>query len=289
MLTKDFKIFLNQTGSSLVQVMVIAGMVSVFGLAVMQTQKNVKSVQATIQTRESNDELRVAIISLLKYPTACTANLNYFSKTIADARTTPTATFFADSDNRLIDMSAAAVYLADNSTKYFGRAKITSFSMGYYDSSKDLATFRVTVNNVGAGGSSALNLGARSQNIDIAVRVYYDSAGVMTRCMAEEVPAQEAYSLGSTGLLAQVCTEELGGSFWNGDCRMPTYIEKLSKSKSGTNEIKTDNLCQNLGGNYVPDDELCTQGFMGGSKIFCASGQRTQGFDNNGNPICVIP
>ncbi len=289
MITKFLKNLLNNKGSSLVQVMVISGMVSVFGLGVMQTQKNVKSVQTTLLTREANDELRKAIISLLKYPESCQLNLSYFSETNANANAGLTSFMTKPgSPATLIDIGSNPVYLADESTTYFGRARIKSFSVGHYVAAKNLATLRVTASNTFGGG---LNLGGKEINIDIPVRLYY-SGGLLARCMAEESNKMKAngeleiYDNASLGSLSQVCSDRLGGSFWNGECRMPTNVEKLSKSKSGTAAVATDNLCSNLGGNYDPATEQCTQGTMGGSKIFCPSNKKIIGFDNNGSAIC---
>ncbi|PIP90565.1 MAG: hypothetical protein COW01_10705 [Bdellovibrionales bacterium CG12_big_fil_rev_8_21_14_0_65_38_15] len=276
----------NQNGSSLVQVMVIAGMVSVFGLAVMQTQKNVQSVQTTLLTRDSNTELKNAVTALLKYPTVCQMNLSYFSRGVAVTKTGPDD-FVTDPDLLLIDVESNPVYVADNTTSYFGRSRITRFRIGHYDAAKNLATLKIIVNNVAPGASGGLNLGAKSQEIDIGVRVYYDGGGVLTRCMAEEVPVEESYANAAVDTqLSQLCTSDLGGSFYNGDCKIPEYVERSAKSKTHDNTTATDNMCQNFGGAYDPATGRCTEGFMSGAKIFCPGGEKIKGFDNAGNAIC---
>lgn len=286
MLKRFLKSLSNQKGSSLVQVMVIAGMVSVFGLAVMQTQKNVQSVQTTLLTRDSNIELKSAITALLKYPTVCQLNLAYFVESTAQSNT-GASDFITDPDNFLIDVEGNNVYAADNSTTYFGRTRISRFRLGRYDAAKNLATFKIIVNNVAPGASGNLNLGAKTQEIDIGVRVYYAADGTLERCMAEEVPTEESYANGAIDTqLAQLCTSDLGGSFYNGDCKIPEYIERTAKSKNNTNSTATDNFCQNFGATYNPATGRCDGGFMNGSKLFCANGNRVRGFDSIGTPIC---
>tara|TARA_R110002049_G_scaffold135962_1_gene295592 strand:- start:1139 stop:2002 length:864 start_codon:yes stop_codon:yes gene_type:complete len=276
---------LNQKGSSLVQVMVISGMVSVFGLAVMQTQKNVKSVESTLRTRQANDELRNAVVSLLKYPENCQLNLAFFSEALATSNTGGDS-FVDHPDALLKDLNSAPVYVADSTTRYFGRAKIANIQVGRYLATKNLATLRVTTQNYDpTTASRGLSLGGQQTDVDIPVRLYYEG-GVLERCMAEEAPADEAYTSASDGLLSQVCQSDLGGSFWNGECRMPTNIEKLSKSKDGTNATSQENLCQNLGGQYDVASETCLPGVLGGTKLLCAPDKRVMGFDAGGYPVC---
>lgn len=295
------KLLFNSEGSSLVQVMIISGMVSVFGLAVMQTQKNVKSVQRSLLIRESNNELKTAVTALLKYPDVCVKNFVFFTKSIADPLFSPTS--FIDLPDappngaQLTDFNDIAVYREhnnDSSITYFGKSRIKDMKIGHYVTAKSLATLRLTLDNIGPGGNRLLHLGGELINLDIPIRIFYDGAGAVKRCMAEEVPIDVAYtSAASETQLAQLCTNDLGGQFLNGDCQIPEFTEESSKSRNQDNATSPDNFCQNFGGEYIPDPGpnagICT-GLLSGSKTICpVPGEVAKGFTTGGALLCGPP
>lgn len=292
----------NQRGASIVQVMMIAGMVSVFGLAVMQTQQNMTSTKTTIEVRNANTELRDSIMSLLKFPDVCELNIGSASRVpnLASIANKPGADDFAS-------LAGGALYDADGAVAfqnydlapgpdfvYFGRIQIQDILVGHYDAAKSLATLRVQVNTGDPLGKNRFNLGGNTHNLDIPLRIYFDSStGNFKRCFTEDRPIEldgsGNYIASDESVLQKLCTLEMGGSFSNGDCLYGQNLINIARQESALNERgEADpnyirSICNNFGSALNADGQ-CKKRFE--STIPCPSGTKLTGFDSEGKFIC---
>ncbi len=290
----------NQRGSSLVQVMVISGMVSVFGLAVMQTSKNMQSIKQTMMVKDSIEQFKETASNLLMNEAACSNTLQALVPTRSLAGSDKSPTVIRDYNNdpayELYSDASAAT------TVYNGNIRIGSMRFTGFDDTTDSAVLKVTMLKSKTDGVGEkfgqLVLGGKEITIDIPLRVYFSRpAGVVTDCASDPFEACFADSSATEvaqGPLEQLCDDDLGGSFYNGKCIVTEHIMDQTRCDGSygtcsgvpTNADSFNSMCHNLGGVFDPVTKACKPRFGG---VKCPPGTKLKGFDDEGKLRCEVP
>ena len=291
------KMLFNQKGSSLVQVMVISGMVSVFGLAVMQTSKNMQSMKQTLSVKESIEQFKEAASNMLMNEEACSQTLASLVPTRSLAGSNPTITNLHDFDG---GTAAYTIYNSSNpATVYHGNIRIESMVLTDYTPAKDSANIQVTVLKSSTSDKfGQLVLGGKTQVVDIPVRLYFDippgSSASGTDTFLSCHSDNGAFDEDTDTPLKEICDDELGGSYYNGKCLIVENVldrgrcereDGLCSGVQGSPDTEKS-LCHNLGGSFNQSTGKCAPRF---SDQTCPSGTLVKGFASNGNIICQAP
>ncbi len=296
------KFFSNQTGSSLVQVMVISGMVSVFGLAVMQTSKNMQSMKKTLLIKNSMDQFHETINNLLTNEATCKNTLG----TLLPQRSA------AEDDvelNSILDFDANPAYTKFNpssaataaATTYHGNIRIGAIEYTEYNAAKDGAVLRFTLLKSDSTGPAKFGLGtlgAKQIEIDVPIRIFFTipegASGPVPSDVFGGCFADNGVEADGDSPLKVLCDQDLGGSFYNGRCIVAENIIDQTRCRGsyGTcsgdpaNADASNSMCHNLGGVYNSVTKDCDPRFK---NVDCGPGKMLKGFDGDGNLICEVP
>tara|TARA_R110000868_G_scaffold313440_2_gene574426 strand:+ start:2318 stop:3205 length:888 start_codon:yes stop_codon:yes gene_type:complete len=294
------KMLINQKGSSLVQVMVISGMVSVFGLAVMQTSKNMQSMKQTLMVKDSIEQFKETASNLLMNEQACN---NTFSALIANrsqAYADKVVPQIMDYDNSIAYQPYSEGSPA--ATTYHGNIRIGEMRFIDFDDTTDSIKLQVTVVKSKMDGVGSqfgqLVLGGKEVSFEIPLRVYFakavggaeSSGDAFESCFADNA----AFDEDELAPLEKLCDNDLGGSYYNGKCIVTEHIMDQArcdgsyKTCSGvpSEPANHNSICHSLGGVFDPNDGSCNPRFGGAG---CPAGTKLKGFDAEGNLRCEVP
>ena len=285
----------NEQGSSLVQVMVIAGLVSTFSVAVMQTSKNQSSMQQSIRYREIADKVYDQTKALLMNKRACAATLGQIA-----AFPAPETTFSSG-------VNLTAGVLADDSSSFYAinsqlseYLRFASFRLTQYDDTKKVGLFQLEFQKVNSDGNqSAIFIGSSSILRELYVKFNVNSSGQIIDCYAINGTGDDNNSDGILDEIADIdqsplreACENIGGSYssQDGQCVMAEYQSALVKGNTnldGTPEEMytgySHTLCAQMGSTYNTTTNTCNPRSQG---MTCPTGEQIAGFDSDGNLVC---
>lgn len=290
---------LNQRGGSLAQVMVISGMVSVFGLAVMQTAKNMNSLRQTGAVRESIQQFQESFSNVMLNDAACRITLNSNGITTRAQATNRSFT-------RLYNSNGAVIYQlfdpANTNTIYHGNIRIKSINFSDYNQAQNsgkltIEMYKKYFHPSDDNQSVGINiLGGDTITFELPLRVFFEipeGAGgpaptdTIESCFGE-------YKNEESGInpLEELCDDDLGGSYYNGRCIVTEYIMERTRCWTGGNCGDPDDgataqrsICHNLGGRYDSSTGKCSPRFAGATA--CPDGFVLSGFNSEGRFVCI--
>lgn len=188
------KLLKNNSGFSIVEIMVAAGLLGVVSLGAMQMMNNVQKGQATSETKLEELELRRVITTILTDKTACLNSLNGVNvgSTFEQIRNSANTVVFEKD----------GIY--GNGTVRLRNMIVMDKGVTYADGTRDVNLI------VGLQKVKQMALGGDVVNFKLDVRVLADSAtGPITGCFVD-----------SDSIIQQAC-ETLGGTWTGSSCELP--------------------------------------------------------------------
>ena len=290
----------SKQGSALTTVIVLSGMVGLFGLAVMQTARDQSDAQRNVRVRDSADKVTESIRSILQHQATCKINFEH----------TPNPNFTKDTDgptgdfSEILNENKDVLFKEGNTEPYYSYGYLKKMSYEF-DSGKDMALIELVFKKY----KSTTNFASKRTIIRrIPVKMNFcrpedissvpmpmsnedcktKSVGDLKNCFALFGNPESITSITSAdNPLKDACTN-LGGYFdtTTGLCNMVEYQAALVKEGFTVGSDKVKSLCEQMDGKWDNTSKECTP-ILADEK--CAPGELLTGWETDGTLICKVP
>ena len=307
----DCKYFLvNQEGSGITLVLVLASMIAVFGVNIMKTAKDQADTQRNIEVRIAADKVTEDIRSVLQYYTTCKMNLTNSNQGpgLTDRNSVTSMPTAGVSATGIINDQSTVLFSVNNTDPYHNYSYIKEIKYKVEDpvNTPDVVTMHIIFRkSKEIAGLSNLVMLQRGRTISRKILIKMDyctqrdlsGSNFAQECMGAQLnDLKDCYAFFGDpsevnsyddNPFKNVCNN-IGGRYnsANGRCDLVDYQSIMIRE--GTTEMRniipgTRSLCNQMGADWNPQTRRCGPINPNGS---CPVGASIIGWDDDGRFIC---